>query len=369
MSGALVNLVAKGAQDAFITGKPEVSFFNSMYKRHTNFAQYPVELQVTGSIAQNSTVSVPITRKGDLLSYIWASCGDVATAFGSTNVNPTMFRLYVGGQMIEEHDSVYASQLYTKFLANSGSKGFAIQSGSSTTSPYLRITSGAYLPLHFSCCDEYGCALPLIALQYHDVEIRVNFNAGTGAGVKFYANYIQLDTEERAAMANTPKEMLITQVQRIQSETSNTFDLSYLNHPVKALLWTSPNLASSPFTFETAKISLNGVDMFDPMPNVYFSHVQAYHHSSNGTDLQVGNADAVADTSNANAAASGSWMYSFALKADKYQPNGTCNFSRLDNGQLKFSGGADEPSSFWLYAVNYNIFRVQNGMGGLAFAN
>ena len=366
MSGALVNLVAKGAQDAFLTGKPEVSFFNSMYKRYTNFAQFPVELQVTGSMAQNTTVSVPITRKGDLLSYIWVACDDIDKAFGTSNVDPTMFRLYVGGQLIEEHDAVYGSQLYTKFLTNNGSKGFAMQSGSTQDTPYEAVKTGAFLPLHFSCCDEYGCSLPLVALQYHDVELRVNFYSGDAGSVKFYANYIQLDTEERAAMANTPREMLITQVQRIQSETSNTFDLSYLNHPVKALLWTDPNLASTPFTFETAKISLNGVDMFDPMPNVYFSHVQAYHHTTNGNTLQIGNADAAGAAANPGA---GSWMYSFALKADKYQPNGTCNFSRLDNGQLKFSGGANEPASFWLYAVNYNIFRVQNGMGGLAFAN
>ena len=366
MSGALVNLVAKGAQDAFLTGKPEVSFFQSMYKRHTNFAQYPVELQVTGSMAANSTVTVPIVRKGDLLSYVWASCDDIAGAFGSTSVNPTMFRLFIGGQMIEEHDSVYASQLYTKFLANSGSKGFAIRSGSTQTTPYQAITSGAYLPLHFSFCDDAGLALPLVALQYHDAEIRVNFNNGDGGDVKFYANYIQLDTEERAAMANTPREMLITQVQRIQSETTGLFDLSYFNHPVKALMWTDPDLTTTPTTFTEAKITLNGVDMFDPMPNVYFSHVQAYHHSTNGNDLQVGDADAVGAAANPGA---GSWMYSFALKADKYQPCGTCNFSRLDNGQLRLSSSAAEPSNYYLYAVNYNIFRVQNGMGGLAFAN
>jgi hypothetical protein len=367
MSGALVNLVAKGAQDAFLTGKPEVSFFQSMYKRHTNFAQFPVELQVTGSIAQNSTISVPITRKGDLLSYIWASCDDLADAFGVDDVNPTMFRLYVGGQMIEEHDAFYASQLYTKFLTNSSSKGFAIRSGSTQSTPHQAITTGSYLPLHFSCCDEYGCSLPLVALQYHDVELRVNFNHGDGGDVKFYANYIQLDTEERASMANTPREMLINQVQRIQSESTGLFDLSYFNHPVKALLWGNPLLASgTPTTFTEAKITLNGVDMFDPMPNVYFSHVQAYHHSTYGNELQVGNADAVGAAANPGA---GSWMYSFALKADKYQPNGTCNFSRLDNGQLRLTSSANEPSNYYLYAVNYNIFRIQNGMGGLAFAN
>ena len=365
MSGALVNLVAKGAQDAFLSGKPEVSFFQSMYKRHTNFAQFPAEFQVTGTKAQNSTVSVPIVRKGDLLSYVWAECSNAAVAFGVYDVEPSMFRLYVGGQLIEEHDAMYGSKLYTKFLINNSAKGTAIQSGNGTL-PYDKISNGTFMPLHFSFCDEAGLALPLVALQYHDVEIRVNFNHGSGVSTKFYANYIQLDTEERAAMANAPREMLITQVQRIQSESSNVFDLSYFNHPVKALLWTSPDLHGSPFTFQTAKLSLNGVDVFDPMTNVYFSHVQAYHHSSHGNALQAGNALA---TPNATEVGTGAWMYSFALKADKYQPCGTCNFSRLDNGQLKFTGGANEPSNFYLYAVNYNILRIQNGMCGLAFAN
>ena len=254
MSGALVNLVAKGAQDAFLSGKPEVSFFQSMYKRHTNFAQFPVELLPVGTAGANNTISLPITRKGDLLSYMWAeTAAAVSTIFGSESATPSLFRLYVGGQLIEEHDAFYANSLYTKFLANTGAKGFA---GNNATNP----EDNTWLPFHFSCCDEAGCVLPLVALQYHDVEVRIQFGSGTGANTKYYANYIQLDTDERAAMANAPREMLITQVQRIQPETvaaAPKVDLSYFNHPVKCLLWGASDVNSSPYTFDNAKLTLN----------------------------------------------------------------------------------------------------------------
>jgi hypothetical protein len=363
MSGALVNLVAKGAQDAFLTGKPEVSFFQSMYKRYTNFAQFPVELFPIGTAGANNTISLPITRKGDLLTYIWAeTAAAVTTIFGSESSTPSLFRLYVGGQLIEEHDAYYANSLYTKFLANTGAKGFA---GNNAGAP----ENNTWLPLHFSCCDEAGCALPLVALQYHDVEVRIQFGSGTGANTKYYANYIQLDTDERAAMANAPREMLITQVQRIQPETVTAapkVDLSYFNHPVKCLLWGASNVHSvgDPYTFVDAKLNLNGVDVFDPMSKKYFSYVQPYYHSSNSSEMQSKSLN--------GEEADNLWMYSFALKADKYQPNGTCNFSRLDNAEIKFGGvsGSTLANDLnWFYAVNYNILRIQNGMGGVAFAN
>ena len=362
MSGALVNLVAKGAQDAFLTGKPEVSFFQSMYKRHTNFAQFPVELFPVGSAGTNQTISLPITRKGDLLTYIWAeTSGTVSAVFGSEGSNPSLFRLYVGGQLIEEHDAFYAKSLYTKFLTNTGAKGFA---GNNAGLP----EESTWLPLHFSCCDEVGCALPLVALQYHDVEVRIQFGSGNGSGtIKYYANYIQLDTDERAAMANAPREMLITQVQRIQPETVTAapkVDLSYFNHPVKCLLWGASNVNNSAYTFDNAKLTLNGVDVFDPMTKKYFAYVQPYHHSSNSSDMQT-----KARMNGAiNNYSDNLWMYSFALKADKYQPCGTCNFSRLDNAEIKFGGTVNNALN-WIYGVNYNIFRIQNGMGGVAFAN
>jgi len=353
MSGALVNLVAKGAQDAFLTGTPEVSFFQSMYKRYSNFSQFPVELNTIGTAAASSTISIPIQRKGDLLSYMWIDLGSgtVATELGMNTANPAVFRLYVGGQLVEEHDAFYASKLYSKFLANTGSK---TTSGRNAAS----LDASTILPIHFSFCDDYALSLPLVALQYHDVEVRVQFNSGIPTTPKFYANYIQLDSDERAKLAREPMEMLITQVQRIQKDTNTKVDLSYFNHPVKALLWGSSDTGTL-FTFADAKLTLNGVDVFDPMPQNYFSHVQTYHHSTNGSDLQAG----------ATGEAAGLFMYSFALKADRYQPCGTCNFSRLDNAELKFGTTTNDAQFNWFYAVNYNVFRIQNGLGGLAFSS
>jgi len=353
MSG-LISLVARGAQDVFITGKPEISFFKAAYKRHTNFSMFPVELQPIGTAAANGTISLPIQRKGDLLSYVWADTDttSISTAFGMATTTPTVFRLYVGGQLIEEHDAYFASMLYTKFLANAGSKATANRNKAA-------VNATTFLPLHFSFCDEVGLSLPLVSLQYHDVEIRVNFNSGTGATTKYYANYIQLDTEERQALANEPREMLITQVQRIQKDTDTKVDLSYFNHPVKCLLWGTANPSGTLFSFDELKISLNGVDLFDPMPTKYFSHIQTYHHVSNGSEMHAG----------AGGESNNLYMYSFALKADKHQPCGTVNFSRLDNAEMKFGTVSNASEMSWVYAVNYNILRVQNGMAGLAFAN
>ena len=69
MSAALIDLVSIGAQDVYITGNPEVSFFRQNYKRHTNFAIKPERLDYTGTFVANNEVIIPIKSKGDLLSY------------------------------------------------------------------------------------------------------------------------------------------------------------------------------------------------------------------------------------------------------------------------------------------------------------
>ena len=83
MSGSLVQLVAQGVQDAYITGDPEVSFFQQVYKRHTNFTTKPVKLDVIGTIAANSEITVKIPRAGDLLSSIWIDLGTTGTLGGT----------------------------------------------------------------------------------------------------------------------------------------------------------------------------------------------------------------------------------------------------------------------------------------------
>lgn len=364
MSGALVDLVAKGVQDAYLTGQPEVSFFRQNYKRHTNFALKPVQLNPVGQLVANGEVTLKIPNKGDLLSYIWIDLGnDEDTTNVSSNcinsilnTGSTEFELYIGGQFIDRQDAVFTNQIWNRYLADSQAKCL--------NEP----TKMKWLPLHFFFCD--GPYLPLVALQYHEVELRVKFGAGDlPSGIKFYANYVVLDTTERDNFVNRDHEILIEQVQKISSaESSNTrtserFDLSLLNHPVKALFWSNAAVTTSTSTStltNDVQMYLNGTEVFNAkMPNRFFTNVQGFEHSEYGSDF-----------SNDNGPGENIKMYSFALKANKHQPCGSCNFSRLDNADLLVNSLTRPVDGFMnLHAVNYNILRIKKGMAGVAFSN
>ena len=365
MSGALVDLVAKGVQDAYLTGSPEVSFFRQNYKRHTNFAMKPVMLDPMGTIAANSEITIKIPNKGDLLSYIWMDL--ITSNIGGPGImasspNPAIFELYIGGQFVDRQDATFMALHWQKFLVDSGAKSDAIFTNTTGNFGIDGILESTMLPLHFFFCD--GFPLPLVALQYHEVEIRVKFAAGNPGNVKFYANYIMLDTSERDYFVNNDHEMLIEQVQRLPvtggSDTNPVFDLSLLNHPVKSLHWTDPT--NNVYSTGTVMIYLNGTQLFEnPMPNKYFTSVQGYYHSEHSSHLLRGYWAQERSGESLK-------MYSFAQKASKHVPTGTCNFSRLDNAEMKISGATSSTTVF-LHAVNFNVLRIKKGMAGVAFSN
>ena len=366
MSGALVDLVAKGVQDAYLTGKPDVSFFRQSYKRHTNFAMKPVQLDPMGTLAGNSEITLKIPNKGDMLSYVYVDLGESTTiggpGFAANTVSPAIFELYIGGQFVDRQDATFMALHWHKFLVDSGAKGAAIMTKGSFGLD--GILTGNMLPLHFFFCDAYP--LPLVALQYHEVEIRVKFAAGNPGNVKFYANYIMLDTDERDYFVNNDHEMLIEQVQRLPvtggTPSAPVFDLSLLNHPVKSLHWTDPT--SNSFSTGTVMIYLNGTQLFEnPMNDMYFTSVQGYYHSEHHSEL-LRNHRGAAVGPHGEALK----MYSFAQKASKHVPTGTCNFSRLDNAEMKISG-SDDSTNVILHAVNFNVLRIKKGMAGIAFSN
>lgn len=373
MSGALVDLVAKGVQDAYLTGNPEVSFFRQKYSRHTNFAMKPVKLVPQGTVGANSEISIKIPNKGDLLSYIWIDLNDddlgqANSIINANSTNPAIFELYIGGQLIDRQDATFMALHWNKFLADSGAKAM-IASATNTNDATVRqnVLSGSLVPLHFFFCDS--SPLPLVALQYHEVEIKVKFSSKVGSptlGYNFYANYVMLDTHEREWFVNNDHELLIEQVQRIPVTTGNdsnpVFDLSLLNHPVKSLMWTNPT-EDRYFISGGAMIYLNGTALFnDEMPDKFFTYVQPYYHCENGSELLKGGFGGGGGYSMK--------MYSFAQKVSKHIPTGTCNFSRLDNAELKIRGQVNGTvNNVYLNAVNFNILRIKKGMAGVAFSN
>ena len=370
MSGALVDLVAQGVQDAYLTGKPEVSFFRQNYKRHTNFSYTPVALNPIGQNVAGSEVSFKIPTKGDLLSHTWldlGATGNGITDLGAATASPTVFELHIGGQMVDRQDANFMALKWQKFLLDTGAKGMAIiTDGVNDSQPANSLLASRFLPLHFFFCDE-GPKLPLVALQYNEVEIRVKWSASAvPANYTMYSEFILLDTAERDYFVDTEHELLIEQVQRIPvtngTEASGNFDfdLSLLNHPVKCLIWDKPsNLA-----FDTGEVMiyLNGTQLFEnAMPDEYFSHVQAYYHSEFGSELMKGGPGENSGYSQK--------MYSFALKANKHQPTGTCNFSRLDNAKMTIRGATESADAVILHAVNFNVLRIKKGQAGVAFSN
>ena len=244
--------------------------------------------------------------------------------------------------------------------------------GDASTNDTQGTNKKCFVPLQFWFNRNPGLALPLIALQYHEVKIKITFcaatevlstNTGTiaAASPKLWAQYIYLDTDERRRFAQVSHEYLIEQLQ-FQSTTKNQSMTLNFNHPVKEIIWggkvgaagalTSPALISAPTTTEKWQLKLNGHDRMAARAPEYFSRQQIYDHHSGfgGTVIK----DSIL-------------VYSFALKPEEHQPSGTCNFSRIDTAQLV--GDKEPGNDQYIYAVNYNVLRIMSGMGGLAYSN
>jgi len=419
MAGGLMQLVAYGAQDVYLTGNPEVTFFQAKYKRHTNFAMENIEQTVNGTAANSGRVSVTVARNGDLVGdmYIQLESDEattITTAAGDCNwvaeraVNNV--ELSIGGQRIDKHYQKWW-RMYSELYLDESKKA---SWGKMTTAGDGKTV---YLPLIFFFNRNPGLYLPLIALQYHEVrldfDLSSNFDTYLNKNVfKVWANYVYLDTEERRRFAQKGHEYLIEQVQHTGTDTvtadggTKQVRLSY-NHPVKELVWCFSNtqtnngmwnfttasadddvilesstLASTSncfvpasfigtplvstgaagsgaqFTEEavgplnTFKLILNGQDRFKEQKGKYFNQVQSYNHHT-GCPYP------------------GIYSYSFALKPEEHQPTGTCNFSRIDNAQVQVvtADTTNNAISMHMFAVNYNVLRIQSGMGGLAFSN
>lgn len=374
MSGALIQLVSKGAQDIYLNSDEGFSFFRTKFARHTNFSQAPKLIKTISDKDPNITIPV----FGDILNCLWCEGNTVASNlfFNST------IDLYIGGQKIDSQHYDYFSEIWPNYLADTYAKSMTF------TNKHNSGGAPGFLPFHFFFCD-HNAFLPLIALQYHQVEIKVNFDLTQFAGVleqdkliKVYGNYIYLDKDERESMVNRQMDLVITQVQRVdyplntvtdnklESGGQNDIDLSILNHPVKSLFFgygtTTDDAPNDRFTFRNADIHLNGTPLLENMTPVYFHVAQSYFKSEYGTIEYQYATDVIFYTRY--------FVYHFCTKASDYNPSGSCNFSRLDNAKLILRGcekGSLRPAnqSLYVHAVNYNVLRIRDGLAGILFGN
>ena len=418
MGGGLMQLVAYGAQDIYLTGNPQITFFKVVYRRHTNFSMEAIQQTWNGSSSSNGRCTSTISRNGDLVSRMYI---EVETDAGVQTDNPgcswiKSVELEIGGQRIDKQSGYYLethAELTQKNDSGLVCVATTTQDGAGDGTIFQRMSgmggvsdAGAtidllyYVPLQFWFCKNPGLALPLIALQYHEVKVILDHSIESTYGAtpsnQLWVDYIYLDTDERRRFAQQSHEYLIEQVQEQSIASGATVSDLNFNHPVKELVLTcggAPEGAAnscslaSPFGDITNKMTLklNGHERFSPRVVSYFTRVQVYeHHSGCGGLNSTAGSLAVAlpeldgNTLAAGAAATVSYngpndsiaVYSFALKPEEHQPSGTCNFSRIDNAQLVMSTGAFAGSQFTkCFAVNYNVLRIMSGMGGLAYSN
>jgi hypothetical protein len=174
-------------------------------------------------------------------------------------------------------------------------------------------------------------------------------------------------------MVQKPMEIIITQTQTLSfnltNGTQNTIDLSFLNHPVKTLFFGAiPDALTDSFTFSDASFQVNGNPVFEGMSPLYFYVVQSFFHTSyahiNFIDKTASGTYPKNQPQNTLL-----YMYNFCLNTTSFRPTGTCNFSRVDNAKIILNNVSSNKSTGYLYAVNYNILKIQNGLGGILFGN
>jgi hypothetical protein len=392
-----MQLVAYGAQDAYISQNPQITFFKVVYRRHTNFALESIEQTFTGTPDFGRRATCNISRNGDLIHKVYLQVdlpALTASTGGTVSWNPQVghalidyVEIEIGGQKIDKHYGDWLSIWNELTQTAAHMPGYDKMIGNTTAfvpaTPGNTVGGGTlYIPLQFWFCKNPGLALPLIALQYHEVKLNIMFapaahlyTLSSGASIvgnpmigqaSFYVDYVYLDTDERKQFAQVQHEYLIEQLQFTGGEgissTSFKSKLSF-NHPCKEIVWVIQPQANVDagriFDYSNgsgvnqlvdAKLLLNGADRFSTRNADYFNLVQPYQHHTRNPAVGI-------------------YVYSFALKPEDHQPSGSVNMSRIDNCTLQLTLASNAASNLRVYAVNYNVLRIVSGMGGLAYSS
>jgi hypothetical protein len=349
MGGGLMQLVAYGAQDVYLTSNPQITFWKVTYRRYTNFAMESIEQTFNGQADFGRRVTCTISRNGDLAyrTYLQIVLPEINQSMGKDNqlyarwldhpgeqiVNQV--EVEIGGQRIDRQYGDWMHIWNELTLSSEQEKGHHKMVGQTTqltyiTDPTFAAVDGPcdssgprqvcaprnalpesflYVPLQFWFCRNPGLALPLIALQYHEVKVNIDLSpldeclwaveslsntsgacrASTAykqslAAASLYVDYVFLDTEERRRMASNPHEYLIEQLQFTGDESvgssSNKIKLNF-NHPCKELIWVvqpdanvdycSSLSCGTPLNRLLGAQPFNYTDALDALPNAHMA--------------------------------------------------------------------------------------------------
>lgn len=426
-TGSLTQLAALGSQDQYLHIESQVTFFKSQYRRHTPFAIEPVTMQFsqTPQWGQRGCYCV-IARNGDLLSKSWLKIELPALAHSTPEVKDFKYRgarycdsvghamldsleVQIGGTTIDKMPGSFM-ECWAELTQTEEKKAIDHLIGRSGSEAELASWAEdkqtLWIPLQFWFTRHLQCALPLIALQYHEVKIQVDFKnldevvAKTGGRTggfnksdfrfngELVCNLIYCDEPERKTFAASSHEYLIDVLQfpgDIECSGTSTTYSAFFNHPTSEIIFTFLTNAASdakePFCYSalgqsynnagdpliSARLQFNGYDRIKDQPAEYFREIVPAQCHTSIPSRPV-------------------YVFSFALEPEDFRPSGSVNLSRIDNVKLvtnhvNFSAesGLSHPNDssgtnvkgakLRVYARSKNVLRIKSGMGGLAYAN
>lgn len=417
MPGGLIQITAYGDQDLYLSGNPEITFFKSVYRRHTNFAvETLVQVFDKEATEFNKTYNAIISRNGDLIQQMYLEINlptlydDVETVstatywtYGIGHAIIKRVEIDIGGQIIDRQYGDWMN-IWSELSTTAGKRaGFDDMVGNASIyDGQIGLPANRdyklYVPLQFWFNKCPGLALPLAALQFHELKLTVElrsindlfitgYNDGTSIGLqsdkntgfemKLYVNYIYLDNEERSRFVNGIHEYLIEQVQYVGEHfvagnnsgnnfgppSSITYKLNY-TYPVKSIYWYHINE-----THNSQNITYSADGCGNSWFNFAFTNViadlanvQSLDDTFSSAKIQFNSTDRFTERTaeyfrkvvpyerHSNMPRCGQpnltldglykyhsqyiYMYSFSLSPEDFQPSGNCMFSRLDNATL-----------------------------------
>lgn len=447
MPGGLIQLVAFGAQNYYLNGNPSVSFFKKVYKTYTNFSMESMKVIFNKNFIQfneSTKLIAKISRNADLIQEIYFSfelpnikkqiqrnADDVIIGddfryvkhLGEVMIDN--YYIYIGGTIVDTHYgewlhiwnelSIPSSKKYgyDKMIGNIPEMYLPDPFNQKFNQDEIQIHQKRfYVPLTFWFNKNPGLALPLIALQYHEIEIHIELrpykdlftvnevkqttwesyfeNSILNINPHLEVNYIFLDTNERNYFAKTSQDYLIEQVKRIPLYNIKQFDINELNiqNPVKEIIWvctrndaidmntwfeyidyqyversdymdesgcTCRYVVTEKEILTSATLLLNGLERFEEKDGSYFNLIQPYQYH---TVIPK----------------AGIYVYSFSLHPESFQPSGTCNMSRINKIELKTEiikvpTGETYNYDMFVYVVSYNFLKITGGLAGIAFSS
>jgi len=411
LGGGLLQLVATGRQDIYLTGNPQTTFFKQVYRRYTNFSVESCRIDFDGSTDFGKLIVATIPRKGDLLNSLvlevslpmisQSTSGTIDTSWvnGIGHAMLDYISLEIGGKEIDRQYGEFLHLTSEFEISESKRNGFNNMVGyqEAFTQEAQPGPLKLYIPLRFWFCNNVGLSLPLVALQAHPVRVYIKLrplsqlfyrdalvidNTQTvyppvnPTSFVMWGDYIHLDTDERRRFTSSKHEYLIEQCQ-IQKKSpvnagANLLNITLdFNNPIKELFWVvqQDRMTASNEWFNytnrllieqhvvlndqitNAILRIDGYDRFEVRDAAYFRLVQPFQHHTRVPDDFIYN-------------------YCFSLNPEAAQPMGSLNASRIDTIVLSMNMNQNITrynAGVTVYATNYNVFRIAAGLGGVLF--